>query len=259
MLLWEGGAAPGDEFADLGSADPWDALVIAGKRAPGLVRIEGKGRAARMDRKNAPGADGATLTHNGSEPAEIDVTLVLWTQAHLDGLEALLRVLTPPKIPAPKAPKLRGIDLSEKFGRGFSGRRGNDDGTLQLDSPTLTTQSGLTIEQLGAALDQTYNNKVTHDHVLEAKRVAAANAPKPVDVVNPALALLGIRSLFVGEVGLLKPGSVRGTREMTIKFVELLKSSGTVQLTPKQSVALTSLQGESAVPTKKPSETNAGP
>lgn len=75
---------------------PWDYLTLGGFVLPGLLEEQPKVEAARkVDKKNGPGLDGATLTWHGFDPPEVTIKLLLWTEAHWQSWQQLLPFLLP--------------------------------------------------------------------------------------------------------------------------------------------------------------------
>jgi hypothetical protein len=246
MAIWANGGSPLDAHAARIPDDPWETFKVAEITLPGIAKVEGRGRAARIDRKSAPGSNGATLTHNGVEPAEIDVTLLIWTEAQLTELQAAIQKLSPVKVPFPPKPLPPGEAQTRTTFGVISGGVSEE----FVDASAIAAQQRSNAAYK-VALEQ---------HAEKVRKIAAANAPKPLDVHHPALALNGIRSLYVAEIGLLKPSAINGVREVTLKFVEFLRPSKdqNVTATPKESVNLARLEKQAPAP-PRPSATNANP
>ena len=90
VSFWDPGA-PVEAFT---SPSAWDRMVIGDDELPGIVRITG-GRRSKLDVKNSPGTDAATLTSLGREPAEIHVLLRMWTPAQLQSWQRIVKILHP--------------------------------------------------------------------------------------------------------------------------------------------------------------------
>jgi len=73
----------------------WDRLTINGRWYAGTVSVDGQGVSQKLDVRSPPGADGARLVHKGYEPASVELTLRLWTEAHLEDFSALLPQIHP--------------------------------------------------------------------------------------------------------------------------------------------------------------------
>ncbi len=74
------------------SPETWDTVVIAGRALPGLCKMTGK-VTRRVDKKNATGTNGATITYTGDDVAEFEISVRMWTEAHLSTFAALLSFL----------------------------------------------------------------------------------------------------------------------------------------------------------------------
>lgn len=73
--FWDTGG--GEDFgAKLYSA--WDIFKVAGKALPGVASVEGEKR-YKIDKREAPGTDGATLTNLGLDTTEVTVRVRMWT------------------------------------------------------------------------------------------------------------------------------------------------------------------------------------
>jgi hypothetical protein len=172
--FWDtgGGEVFGDSIVSI-----WDRFVVAGRALPGVATVEGS-KSCKLDQRNAPGTDGATLTHMGNESSPVTVRLRIWTA---DQYEAW---------------KSRREELMASTGKA---------------------------------------------------------RPKPVMVYHPALADLGIKSLYVKEVGFLRtqPG---GLGEVIIKFLEFLPPSKAGVSTPKAAIntSVPNAFGSGAPPAGKP-------
>lgn len=87
--LSEGVAFWGDD------PDVWESITIANTRFPGNCRLKGK-IADKKDRKSKPG--GTTIsTHYGYAPAEVEITLRLWTADHWSLFQNVIVPLVRPK------------------------------------------------------------------------------------------------------------------------------------------------------------------
>jgi hypothetical protein len=91
----------------VGSLDPgnsqfpvWDVVLLNGQTLPGLCAVTGK-RAKRYDVKKSKGVDGATLTGQGFDLADIKIVERLWTREHLNALYVLMPVLEAPSSQVP--------------------------------------------------------------------------------------------------------------------------------------------------------------
>jgi hypothetical protein len=77
--------------------EAWEELYLENLRLPGLIRINGNGFEQRLKTKKAPGRKGAKITYVGSDPANVDITLTMWTEEHLRAFESFIRQFMPNK------------------------------------------------------------------------------------------------------------------------------------------------------------------
>lgn len=73
---------------------PWDTISFGGQPFPGMARVKSK-KSKRVDVKLSKGQSGATYTFVGWKPAEVEVTLTVWTQDQLNQLQNLLPTILP--------------------------------------------------------------------------------------------------------------------------------------------------------------------
>jgi hypothetical protein len=78
---------------------------MKGTVAPGIVESIEVSRKTKLDKKVAPGANGATLTFQGYELAEVTISMKCWREPHLERLQLLLESILPK--PGKEAPKPR--------------------------------------------------------------------------------------------------------------------------------------------------------
>lgn len=62
---------------------------------PGIADVRVSAQ-RKVDMKKASGADGATVTFTGRDPAQVDISLTIWTPQQLKILEAMWKELQPP-------------------------------------------------------------------------------------------------------------------------------------------------------------------
>jgi len=72
----------------------YDTCTLAGIKLPGIVRIAGT-LSRKLDKKNAKGADGATITDDGANAAEIELALIMWTEYHWEQYQEILPIINP--------------------------------------------------------------------------------------------------------------------------------------------------------------------
>ncbi len=93
---------PGADTAlDINGRDAWDRFGVAGLVLPGIATVTGE-LGQKIDRKDAPGKDGGTITTLGYESAKFQVQLKIWTQKHLDDWYVILQKIQP--VPGKKLP-----------------------------------------------------------------------------------------------------------------------------------------------------------
>jgi hypothetical protein len=68
----------------------WDALYISGVVAPGMVDDIDVSRGYKIDEKGGAGVNGATLTVQGLQLANVSIKLKLWTRNHLLKIDQLI-------------------------------------------------------------------------------------------------------------------------------------------------------------------------
>lgn len=72
----------------------WDTIFFGGQPFPGLARVRSK-KHKRIDKKLKSGSSSARLTFVGYGPAEIEVTLSIWTKNQFDLLQERMPMLLP--------------------------------------------------------------------------------------------------------------------------------------------------------------------
>lgn len=160
--------APGAPYV-IGTPSAWDTVFLAGRPVPGVVRLDGY-RQRRVDAKPSLGTDGATLTHTGHDPSEIQLKITIWTPEQLADYEEVLKIF--------------------------------------------------------------------------ATTIAGKAPPPPVDIAHPALAIMGITSVYPKKVTFLRPTGVKGAMEAEWHFTEFVPkqaaTSTSIIDTPKSSRAIAS-------------------
>lgn len=92
--FWDSADVPQERAQDEYDYNSWDKVVLAGTEAPGLATVTGK-KCHRLDKKEAAGQDGAVQTHLGYQPAEVDITIRLWTYAQWVAWQELVPSIQP--------------------------------------------------------------------------------------------------------------------------------------------------------------------
>lgn len=157
----------------------WDKIFI-GSTELTLVRSVRCHKAGKVDNKGSPASSGAQPSHLGYEPAEVELTLEMWTRDQQKAWESIIPALQPRHGKAP---------------------------------------------------------------------------PKPVDVVFPSLAELGVRKLYPERIGALEPTGRNGLFRVQIWFTEFAPLVGVGVNTPK--VSLTDLAGPQQPPSSPASNPTA--
>lgn len=173
--------------------ESWDRLVLAGRPLPGLARVTGRaGR--KVDIRSPPGGDGARVRDRGYEPAQLEIELRVWSKAQLDELETALAQIHPRGANPPPRDRAQRELADAQRALAVNGSLGNDPG-FQRRLRTLSRQ---------AEAERRSNDPLSHR--------------TPVDIVHPALSLLGIRSVYV--TGVSVPELRGGELVTTISVLE---------------------------------------
>jgi hypothetical protein len=90
--FWETSENVGTEIV----GTPWDYVILGGYQLPGVLEEPPKAEASRkVDKKNGPGLDGATLTWQGYDPPEVTMKILLWKPEHWEQWQDLLGFILP--------------------------------------------------------------------------------------------------------------------------------------------------------------------
>lgn len=115
--------------------DAWDRALIAGRLVPGRVVVEAKVK-NRIDKKSIPGTHGAKMTHIGYEPAEVTLTIEIWTAAQLDELRSIVQLIRPRKsAPQPftlQHPSIAMLDITSVLFMEVANLRPKGDGMYSM-------------------------------------------------------------------------------------------------------------------------------
>jgi len=82
----------------------WDELWLGGTKFPGIATVGGPGIKRKLDIKNAKGSAGASMEDEGDELGQINISLLLTTDAQKDEFVALMPDISPRRKGGPKSP-----------------------------------------------------------------------------------------------------------------------------------------------------------
>lgn len=71
---------------------PWEVCALGGIALPGIAKVRAS-KSSRHDVKRQKGQGEATITYVGEDPAEVQISLILWRQSHLNTLQSLMPTL----------------------------------------------------------------------------------------------------------------------------------------------------------------------
>lgn len=252
--MWETGEI-GPPAGELG---PWDTVVLGGVSLPGRARVTAS-RERKYDTKAGAANDGATHTDQGYKVcSKITVVLTIWNAKQLAVLEeAMAKIMPVPRKAAPPGPQR---DASGALPIPYADDRVNQpslpfDATqaaapfLPPAAPTPTADDYLPGPYLPVLYTPGYLEQISSSAPAPKK----GQTIKPLSIYHPSLAMppLRIRSVLVKEVENLRPGTEKGTMEMTMHFIEFMpSSSNTVTATAS---------GTSSDITKEPQAIPSGP
>jgi len=77
--------------------DAWDALILGEDEWPGVWEISGAGVSRKIDIKKQAGTDGASMTDEGYQPAQLTITGTIWTKDQWSELQRLIPKVHPRK------------------------------------------------------------------------------------------------------------------------------------------------------------------
>lgn len=175
----------------------WDKVFFASVPTPGVAEVDAK-RERKVDEKDAPGSDGATVTIHGVKPADITIKLLIWTPDQKKAMDELLPlIMTPPYKTVTTSKTLHPIGpTSVTTVNAFAGQAHIN--TIPKAPTTITTKSKVAVT---------------------------------FDVSHPKFKGMGIKAVQI--VGLWGPdmAPVPGARVWTIKAIEYLPKGKTVATT----------------------------
>lgn len=97
---------------------PWDIVWLGGRELPGIAQVKKLKVKRKIDKKNGPGRDAATLTHQGYDGAEFDIVLTIWTPDQLTEWDGCRPLIQPVKGKAPSQPLPIEHPLCAEYGVG---------------------------------------------------------------------------------------------------------------------------------------------
>jgi hypothetical protein len=103
-VFWDSSGGGYEELVTVYDRSDWDKLYLGGMLLPGIASLEGGDVSRKIDIKNAKGQDGATITHNGYEPAKPSFKLTLAGPAQWSLYEQILPLIAPKLGKPPSAP-----------------------------------------------------------------------------------------------------------------------------------------------------------
>jgi len=89
------------------STDPWDVATLAGKKLPGICKVDGAPTLA-FEKKKQGGVDGAIITVNGYLPGPIEIECTIWHEAQWTYLQSV----APELWTKPNKKKTKGSELA---------------------------------------------------------------------------------------------------------------------------------------------------
>lgn len=178
-----------DDFSEAAPLNPWEVVWFGGVRAPGIATVRTK-RAHRIDVRVSPGDSAAQIPNLGPVPAEVDITLRIWTADHWKRWGDLHAQVFKKHVSSGLPPEPR--------------------------APTASPNSAV-----DTAIAQKQFEKAMQDWEQAATAAAARIAnQEAIEVDHPALQLLGIHSLYCTEMGIPEFHETPGVAVIAIRFVE---------------------------------------
>ena len=175
----------------------YDKVFFGSLPTPGVAEVEAK-RERKVDEKDTPGTDGATVTIHGVKPADITVRLLIWTPDQYKALRELWPLLmTPPYKTVVKS------TTTHPVGIGLAGT-----------SPTVNVAAG----------------QVSITNIPQASTTITTKSKVAVtfDVSHPKFKDMGIKAVQI--IGGWGPdvSPIPGARLFTIKALEYLPKGNNV-------------------------------
>ena len=213
------------------SPEVWDSVSLGGVEIPGLCRVAGTGMRLRKKSSRAAGNDGASVSMLGLDVVSFSIEVKLWTQAHLEAFQEIIRLAKPRKKAVKKTEtKTETVVV------------GRDEYSVMkiVDGYPQLTREGVDKTETRT---KTVSKTVGYDLV-------------PLSVSHPALELFGISECVVESVSLPVERSP-GLWTSTIQCTEFSASRSRGVSRPTGGVGILDGIG-SAIDSPRPSKTNAG-
>lgn len=248
--------------------EAWNRVYISGVVLPGIATVSGTGYKRRVDRRKTAGQHGESMTDLGDDCSEIEIILTLWTEQHLRDFQAVVRRIIRKRGKArtgvkgatsPGSPTLEEQQFFVGLSSGATAfTPGTPYGTYELPTSTPARPD--------AAFEQAMKYGTPTYTPVKTSNADVEDAPAPLDVVHPALAIYRIRSVQIVEASLPTPKG-KDIFEVRLKGREFIDKRATKVTTADQSVSLTAALGGNAIDRRiaakpkavKPSATISGP
>ena len=222
---------PGVEGKTIASNE-WDVVFFATAPTPGVAEVTVE-KTRSMDEKKPVGSDGARLTIHGTNPAKIEIKLLIWTPEQLRALNQLWPLLMVPPYK---------ITTSKKTTYGFG---------TPVTTATVSGGSNATVSTVSIPTVKSQTTTTTKKSIIT------------FDVSHPALAFHSIKSVQILGANGPMPGPIPGSRIFMIRAVEYLppgkKAATTTDTAPLGSLYDPGAPGVSSYPTAGSNSSNTGP
>ncbi len=234
-----------DDLSNNGIVNPWEVVYFANVPAPGIASVRSR-RAHRHDVRVSPGDSGVQISNLGPVPAEVDITLRIWTAAQWQRWQDMHGLIFKKLVKVPAAPQ----PPSQPTATGW-----RDNTTLLPDQAAAAQQNEQAAAARYAAAQAAWRQAV--DQIEKQQAIA---------VYHPALEVYGIHSLYCLEIGVPEFHDTPGVATIALKFVEFRAERGGSFTAPSQAEVdivkntnHTNDYSGTTNPTAAPSTTQAGP
>jgi hypothetical protein len=232
-----------------------DYVVIGGRQTPGVVVAVECKRERDKDVKKSKGADGATVTFAGLQPADVEIKIKIWTPQQLLELDQLRALL---------APGRKTTTKTVTSGKNGERTTVQPSGTRVITNNSYRAATGI-LKSDAAQYDQITTERtytaVTVPTIGQTRKTITTSTVdvKPFQCTHPVLITHGVHALLFYKFDGPEDGPELGTRVFTFTAIEYLPTgkanttstpSGVV-VNPKSSVLdpVTPLPGENPVNT----------